>query len=66
VWELVDPLGSFVGFLGDAQRLPGGNTLVTWSNRGEIVEYTPEGEAVWRLSADVSYGRAVWVPSLTP
>jgi hypothetical protein len=29
------------------QRLPNGNTLITESNNGRIIEVTPEGELVW-------------------
>ncbi len=45
VWSYQD--GSFVSFLGDAQALPGGNVLITWSTDGRITEVTREGEVVW-------------------
>jgi hypothetical protein len=64
VWDLPDPEGQFTGFLGDARRLPNGDTLVVWTARGEVVEYTPDGRDVWRLDADGSMGRGFWVPSL--
>jgi hypothetical protein len=32
---------------GSAQRLPGGNTLITESDNGRAFEITPEGEIVW-------------------
>lgn len=35
---------------GGAQRLPGGNTLITESDRGEAFEVTPDGEVVWRFA----------------
>lgn len=64
LWELPDPDARFSSFLGDAQRLPGGNTLVTWTQHGEIAEYTPEGEVVWKLVGEEGYGRVNWVVGL--
>jgi Arylsulfotransferase (ASST) len=66
VWSLPAPSGTFESFLGDARRLPGGNTLVAWTDIGEIAEYTPEGDEVWRVDTTEHYGRAIWVPALTP
>ena len=66
VWALPDPSRRFTSFLGDARRLPGGNTLVTWTPYQEMVEYTSEGEEVWRLEADARFGRSAWVPTLLP
>ena len=34
---------------GSSQRLPGGNTLITESERGRALEVTPEGELVWEF-----------------
>ena len=31
----------------DADRLPNGNTLITDSRNGRIIEVTPSGEVVW-------------------
>jgi hypothetical protein len=39
--------------LGDVDRLPNGNTLVTFGSAGQIDEVTPEGEVVWRLNTDL-------------
>lgn len=36
---------------GSAQRLPGGNTLITESDTGYVFEVTPEGERVWVFAA---------------
>lgn len=66
VWELPAPHGDFVSFLGDARRLPGGNTLVAWTDDKEIGEYTTDGDEVWRVDATERYGRATWVPELVP
>lgn len=64
VWELPDPEGRFSSFLSDARRLPGGNTLVAWTPHGELVEYSPEREEVWRLESEERLGRGIWVPGL--
>ena len=37
----------FAAFMGGAQRLPGGNTLICEGGPGRIVEVTPDGEVVW-------------------
>jgi hypothetical protein len=66
VWELRDPDGLLTGFLGDAQRLPNGDTLVVWTTRGELAEYTRDGDEVWSASVTGSLGRGYWVPSLAP
>jgi hypothetical protein len=47
VWEYVVP--EYVSFAGDANRLPGGNTLVTSSEARKIYEVDPAGEIVWML-----------------
>lgn len=66
VWELPDPRAEFTSFLGDARRLPGGNTLVAWTDRGTLAEYEPDGEEVWRMDSTERYGRATWVEGLAP
>lgn len=66
IWELPDPEGRFTNFLGGANRLPGGDTLVAWSPRGELAEYTPAGEVVWSWTLEATLGRGVWVAALTP
>lgn len=38
------------------QRLPGGNTLITESNGGRIVEVTPDGEPAWEFVNPVRGG----------
>ena len=39
--------------LGDVQRLESGNTLVTFSNQGQVDEVSPDGELVWRLNMSI-------------
>lgn len=48
--------------LGDVQRLPGGHTLVTYSNDGAIVELDASWSEVQRFSARVGYSS--WRPTL--
>lgn len=49
VWEYHDPAREafFAPFMGSAQRLPNGNTLVTDSPAGRIFEVTAEGYLCW-------------------
>lgn len=65
VWEVTLD-DRYVGFLGDARRLPGGTTLVDWTAYAELTEHAPDGEVVWRMSRSEPLGRVVWVPRLTP
>jgi len=59
-----DP-GIFTPNYGDVQRLPGGNTLVTFSNAGVVHEITPGGQLVFELrSAGQRMGYASWRSSL--
>lgn len=48
--------------LGDVQRLPGGNTLITYSNAGTIVEVDPSWGVVQTLTVPVGYSN--WRPTL--
>jgi hypothetical protein len=49
--------------LGDVQRLPNGNTLVTFSNNGTIYELDPASNVVQTLKA-ASFGYSEWRPTL--
>ncbi|MDP2310177.1 MAG: aryl-sulfate sulfotransferase [Pseudomonadota bacterium] len=57
-----------IPYLGGAERLPGGNTLLSWTNAGQLDEVTPEGTSAWRVNT--SFGAAVGfttrVATLTP
>jgi len=66
VWEYWDPMGRFIPLLGDARRLPNGNTLTSWTQAGMLVELTPEGDEVWRIEADVGtmMGRVSYLEEL--
>jgi hypothetical protein len=58
-----DYTGSGTGeTLGDVQRLPGGNTLVTYSTDAQIVELDPDWNEVQSFSARVGY--TSWRPTL--
>jgi hypothetical protein len=48
--------------LGDVQRLPGGNTLVTYSNAGTIVELDPSWNVVQTFTVRAGYSN--WRPTL--
>ena len=48
--------------LGDVQRLPNGNTLVTYSTDGEILEVDASGATVQTIMG--SYGYADWRATL--
>ncbi|MDP8236578.1 MAG: hypothetical protein P9M08_09355, partial [Candidatus Erginobacter occultus] len=51
VWEYAasPPEKFFTATRGGAQRLDGGNTLITESNSGYVFEVTSEGEKVWEF-----------------
>jgi hypothetical protein len=63
VWEHVEPRGRHVGFLGDARRLRGGNTLVSWGQHRRISEVTPDGDVVWEVALPgLAVGRVTFWP----
>ena len=64
IWEYRHPEGHFVSHLGDARRLPGGNTLISWGPLGTLTEITSEGEVVWELETDGTLGRVTWIEAL--
>ncbi len=62
VWSFDHPDGGYVTHLGDARRLPGGNTLISWSPDGLLTEVTPDGDIVWEARVDQKIGRIEFVP----
>jgi Arylsulfotransferase (ASST) len=50
-WEYTDPslFGFFSPYLGNAQRLTNGNTLICEGCQGRIFEVTPSGDVVWEF-----------------
>ncbi len=65
VWEYPSPGPSTFSF-GDVERLPNGNTLVTYSNNGELDEVDPEGVVVRITTLDMTHspGYVEWRESL--
>ncbi len=57
-----DP-GIFSVWYGDVQRLPGGNTLVTFSIAGVMHEVAPDGMLLMEVESDI-FGYAEWRGSL--
>jgi hypothetical protein len=55
--------GVFSVWLGDVQRLPNGNTLVTYSIAGKMHEIDPNKNLVMEADGD-SFGYSTWRPSL--
>jgi hypothetical protein len=67
VWRYQAPvLLSFLSFMvSGAERLPGGNTLITEGATGRIFEVTPDGETVWEyVSGFMPEGRFGVTPSV--
>ncbi len=66
LWNYTTDPTLFVPAGGDVQRLPSGNTLITWSTAGQIDEVTPEGDLVWQARTDLGAGvfYTIWEDSL--
>ena len=49
LWEYADPMRPefFAPYMGSAERLDNGNTLITESAFGRLFEVTPDGDTVW-------------------
>ncbi len=62
VWSFDHPDGGDMTHLGDARRLPGGNTRISWSPDGILTEVTPGGDIVWEARVDQKVGRIEFVP----
>jgi hypothetical protein len=52
-WHYSPGAGFFSKTQGSSQRLANGNTLITESNRGYVLEVTPRGETVWKFANPV-------------
>jgi hypothetical protein len=55
---------SYTAQYGDAQRLPGGTTLITYSNEGLIQEVSNTGQVLLSVTASPFLGYSTWLPSL--
>lgn len=58
-WEYWDPEGRYVAALGDVQRLPGGNHLVSWGAAGLVTEIAGQ-DVVWQLETEIT-GATGWI-----
>jgi len=56
VWEHSSDPVLFSPFLGDVTRTDRGDTLITWSNAGQIDLISPEGQVHWRLNVELANG----------
>ncbi len=61
VWQFRPQPDIFTPIWGDADRLPGGNTLVAFGRRDEkkksyVIEVDPQGAEVWRLALPNGWG----------
>lgn len=66
VWRYTGDRCAQVGFLGNAIRVPGGNTVVSWSQLGQLDEVDPDGIPVWqvKLKAGAGFGFVSWADIL--
>ena len=55
-WSYESAACHMIYFLGNAERLWNGNTLVGWSTSGHLEEVTSSGEVVWSLRAGLGTG----------
>lgn len=67
-WSVVNTFntGLTTDNMGDVQRLPGGNTLITYSNVGEVRELDSSGNAVLSITrtGGPNFSYTMWRPSL--
>ncbi len=52
LWSWGEGQGLKALIMGEAERLPGGNTLVNFGSKGTLVEVTPGGEVAWRAELE--------------
>lgn len=66
VWSYGEGLGVLAGLGGEAQRLPGGNTLHNYGTTPRVKEITPDGELAWDVEweADRLIGHTTWLSEL--
>ncbi|MCK9280192.1 MAG: aryl-sulfate sulfotransferase [Melioribacteraceae bacterium] len=57
VWEYKDPKKYYTSWMGNAQRLSNGNTLICWADGSlpKVSEVTPSGEKVYQLDFIENY-----------
>jgi hypothetical protein len=66
VWAHASADCLLVPFLGSAERLAGGNTLIAWTSNGRLDEVTPEGDIAWQVSTALgaAFGFSTRIASL--
>ena len=65
VWEYIQE--DFSSIMGDADRLPNGNTLICAGNQSYLLEVNSAGDEIWKFQTDFfSLYRAERVPSMYP
>lgn len=65
VWSFGEGEGIYGGVMGEAHRLPGGNTLHNYGSATRIREITPEGRVVWDIDWELStLGRSTPIADL--
>ena len=50
VWNFGEGRGVFGAFMGEAHRLPNGNTLHVYGSGGHLAEATPSGDVAWEVT----------------
>ncbi|MBN1996196.1 aryl-sulfate sulfotransferase, partial [candidate division KSB1 bacterium] len=57
VWEFRDTPDKYAHYMGNAQRLPNGNTLINWAegNLPKITEVRPNGEKAFEMNWEKKY-----------
>ena len=50
VWSFGEGRGVYGAYMGEAHRLPSGNTLHVYGAGGHMVEATPDGEVAWEMT----------------
>jgi hypothetical protein len=58
IWQYETIAPIFSEFQGSVQRLPNGNTLITYSGQGHLLEVTPDKEIVWEYVSPYSVNAA--------
>lgn len=53
VWTWAGDEDLFTAFMGSAERLPGGSTLIGWGSAGRITEVTSAGEVTWEIESEI-------------
>jgi hypothetical protein len=55
VWSYTSEPPVFTFVLGEATRLPDGDTFVNWSAAGQMERVSPEGESRWKLNSGAGF-----------